>query len=166
MPNISAMPSDNALAGSRISLPGPMIDSAPGCTATARRNIASTLKPNSPSASSVAPHSSSTDLITCTQVVAVIPPKNTSTTISTPTISSAVPYGSPNSSWISLPAPTICTTRYSTTIVSAFADVKSRIGRCAKRYATTSTNVNLPRLRSGSAIRNITNGQPTRKPIE
>ena len=51
-------------------------------------------------------------------------------------------------------------------MVSEFADVSSRIGRCAKRYATTSTNVNLPRLRSGSAIRNITNGQPTRKPIE
>ena len=32
--------------------------------------------------------------------------------------------------------------------------------------ATTSANVYLPRLRSGSAIRNITTGQPTSKPIE
>ena len=43
--------------------------------------------------------------------------------------------------------------------------------RCApapaqSRYATTSANVYLPRLRSGSAIRNVTTGQPTSQPTE
>ena len=41
-----------------------------------------------------------------------------------------------------------------------------RTGACRSRNATTSENVYLPRFRSGSAIRNITIGQPTRKPIE
>ena len=39
-------------------------------------------------------------------------------------------------------------------------------GVCAKRNAATSAKVNLPRLRSRSASRKVTTGQPTRKPIE
>ena len=42
----------------------------------------------------------------------------------------------------------------------------TRTGACCRRNATTSVKVYVPRLRSGSAIRNITTGQPTRNPIE
>ena len=41
----------------------------------------------------------------------------------------------------------------------------TRTGACRSRNATTSANVNLPRLRSGSAIRNISAGQPTSHPV-
>ena len=41
-----------------------------------------------------------------------------------------------------------------------------RTGACLKRKAATSAKVNLPRLRSRSAIRKVITGQPTRKPIE
>jgi hypothetical protein len=41
-----------------------------------------------------------------------------------------------------------------------------RIGFARSRAARTSAKVYRPRFRSGSAIRNITTGQPTRKPIE
>ena len=41
-----------------------------------------------------------------------------------------------------------------------------RTGTCRSRKATTSAKVYRPRFRSGSAIRNITIGHPTRKPIE
>ena len=41
-----------------------------------------------------------------------------------------------------------------------------RIGVCRSRDATTSAKVYRPRFRSGSAMRNITIGQPTSKPIE
>ena len=40
-----------------------------------------------------------------------------------------------------------------------------RTGVCRSRNATTSAKVNLPRLRSGSAIRNISAGQPTSQPV-
>ena len=40
-----------------------------------------------------------------------------------------------------------------------------RTGTCRSRNATTSANVYLPRLRSGSAIRNISAGQPTSQPV-
>src|SRR6188474_3065420 len=49
---------------------------------------------------------------------------------------------------------------------SAPIDAAMRIGVARSRVASTSANVYRPRLRSGSAIRNITTGQPTRNPIE
>ena len=41
-----------------------------------------------------------------------------------------------------------------------------RTGFCRRRAATTSAKVYRPRLRSGSAMRNITTGQPTSQPTE
>jgi hypothetical protein len=85
-----------------------------GCTSTAAANIAPGLKPkchSTASAMKVAPSSSRQALMICTQVVASMPPKVTYMIISTPTITTATTYGSPNSSSISLPAPTICAIR-------------------------------------------------------
>ena len=46
--------------------------------------------------------------VICTQVVAIIPPKSTYASITTPTLITAHSYGSPNIRVIRLPAPTIC----------------------------------------------------------
>ena len=43
---------------------------------------------------------------------------------------------------------------------------RMRISFCERRNDATSANVYLPRLRSGSAIRNVTIGQPTSQPTE
>ena len=40
-----------------------------------------------------------------------------------------------------------------------------RTGTWRSRNATTSAKVNLPRFLSGSAIRNISAGQPTSQPV-
>jgi hypothetical protein len=55
----------------------------------------------------VAPPSRSTAFTICTQVVAIMPPKSTYASMTTPTIATAASYGSPNNSRIKLPAPTI-----------------------------------------------------------
>ena len=44
----------------------------------------------------------------CTQVVAIMPPNSTYSSITTPTITTADSYGMPNISVTRLPAPTIC----------------------------------------------------------
>ena len=61
--------------------------------------------------SSVAPPSSSTALMICTQVVASMPPKSTYEIISAPTSTSAPSNGRLNISLKSVPAPTICAMR-------------------------------------------------------
>ena len=80
MPNISAMPSEIAEIGSVTRPPGAMMATPLGCTSTAAANSASGLKPkrhSTISAMNVAPASSSTALMICTQVVASMPPKVT-----------------------------------------------------------------------------------------
>ena len=52
------------------------------------------------------------------------------------------------------------------TVTSEPKAAAARIGRALSRKATTSEKVYLPRLRSGSAIRNVMIGQPTSQPTE
>jgi hypothetical protein len=61
--------------------------------------------------SAVAPPRSSTALMICTQVVAIIPPNSTYASMTTPTMTTAASYGIPNRSRIRFPAPTICAIR-------------------------------------------------------
>ena len=117
-------------------------------------------------ASSAAPERSSTALMICTQEVASMPPKSTYAIIAAPTIMIAVSYESPKSSLISPPAPTIWAMRYRVTVASVPTAAATRIGFCCSRTATASAKVYLPRLRSGSAIRKSTTGQPTSQPVE
>ena len=80
MPNISARPSEIADTGSFTSVPGFMIAACFGETSTAFSNSASTLKPNAYNtlkAMKLAPPSSRTALMICTQVVASMPPNVT-----------------------------------------------------------------------------------------
>ena len=53
-----------------------------------------------------------------------------------------------------------------TTVTSEPQAARMRIGVWPRRNEATSAKVYLPRLRSGSAIRKVTIGQPTRKPTE
>ena len=105
--------------GSLMKPPGPMMDrpalaASSGVlpvlaaiwvrTSTPLANSASGLKPYCAStmmAMKVTPDSSSTALMICTQVVAVMPPKSTYTIISAPTMATAIQYSRPNSSLIS-----------------------------------------------------------------
>ena len=95
VPNISAMPNEIAEIGSFTKPPGPMmawpilaassgglpaLAAMPALTSTALANSASGLKPNwliTAIAMNVTPDSSSTALMICTQVVAVMPPNST-----------------------------------------------------------------------------------------
>jgi hypothetical protein len=72
--------------------PGAITAGPLGWTATAALNSRSKEKPNSfitSSPSTVEPNSSSTALVICTQVVAIMPPKVTYSTISPPTVTTA-----------------------------------------------------------------------------
>ena len=80
VPNISAMPSEIALIGLDTCGPGSRILSWLGWTSTALAISALKSKPNWASTSSaikVEPPSNSPALMTCTQVVAIMPPKVT-----------------------------------------------------------------------------------------
>ncbi len=80
MPNISAMPNEIADTGSLIKVPGPMMASFLAWISTDLANSASGLKLNcaiTTKAMKVAPPSSITALMICTQVVAVMPPNST-----------------------------------------------------------------------------------------
>ncbi|CAI2447703.1 Uncharacterised protein [Serratia ficaria] len=88
VPNISARPNESADIGSDTSPPGLMMAIPFGCTFTASAN--SVLKSKltdfiTISAIKLAPASSSTALIICTQVVASMPPNSTYSTIRIPT---------------------------------------------------------------------------------
>ncbi|MOA51567.1 hypothetical protein D3C78_1747330 [compost metagenome] len=80
MPNTRPRDSDTALIGSASIEPGPMMPLPMAWACTARPARFSRLKPNSLMAIStrvVPPASSSTALMICTQVVAIMPPKIT-----------------------------------------------------------------------------------------
>ena len=80
VPNISAKPSDRVPTESDTNAPGAMMAACFGCTSTALANSASGLQPNwasTAAAMKLAPPSSITALMICTQVVANMPPKVT-----------------------------------------------------------------------------------------
>ncbi|MNJ68904.1 hypothetical protein D3C77_651980 [compost metagenome] len=80
MPNTRPSDSEAALIGSASMLPGPMMALPMAWASTACAAMLSRLKSNSASAISasvVPPTSSSTALMICTQVVAIMPPKIT-----------------------------------------------------------------------------------------
>src|SRR3972149_109814 len=67
----------------------------------------------------------------------------------------------PNMSLMRAPEPTICAMVYVSTVRMPPMAQATRTGPCCSRNATTSENVNLPRVRSGSAMRDMSAGQPT-----
>gem|GEM_PF-4530596 len=80
VPNISAMPNEMAEIGSLMKLPGPMMASPLACSSVALWNSCDGLKlywASTENAMNEAPDSSSTALMICTQVVAVMPPNST-----------------------------------------------------------------------------------------
>ncbi len=115
--------------------------------------------------STVTPSSSSTALMICTQVVAIMPPNKTYMSITTPTATTATSNEMPNMRRMRFPAPTICAVVYTSTVRMPPIAAAIRTGACCKRNATTSANVYLPRFRSGSATRNMSAGQPTSQPV-
>ncbi|MNT25220.1 hypothetical protein D3C72_1607290 [compost metagenome] len=92
VPKISARPSDTADTGSDTRPPGRMMASCLPCVVTACSNRLFRLKPKrliTMKAMKAQPASSRTALMIWIQVVASMPPKNTYTTISTPTSTTA-----------------------------------------------------------------------------
>lgn len=88
VPNISARPRENAEIGSLTRPPGLMIASPLACTLMASENSVLKSKPTcfmTISAMKLAPDSSSTALMICTQVVASMPPNSTYRHIRIPT---------------------------------------------------------------------------------